>query len=241
MKYTLTRQSRKTVGIYIKDGTIEVRAPHRTPKYEIDKFVASKEKWITKKLAVSQERQEKKQEFAVSYGMSLLWRGMEYPLLGDSRSSRIWRDEQGFHFPPDLDEEDLKYNVIRLYKTCAKNYLTQRVQHFAKIMGYMPCDVKITQAKTRWGSCSKRIPKKGKRIGISAQLPVYGVNFSWRLCMAEDDVIDAVVVHELAHIKEMNHSPSFYAVVKSVLPDYDVRNAKLKLLSERLGIENWEL
>ena len=254
MEYTLIRQSRKTIGIYIKNGGVEVRAPHKVSKVEIDKFVAAKEKWIAEKLAVSQERQEKRQEFTVSYGSMLLWRGEEFPLVGDSGSDRIWRDDRGFHFPPSLDEEGLKYNVIRLYKICAKNYLIERVRHFAEIMGDMPSDVKVTEAKTRWGSCSKRIPQKAKKtnpyaplsiskmlknIQAAAGAPVYGVNFSWRLMMAEDDVIDAVVVHELAHIKEMNHSPAFYGIVKSVLPDYDKRDAKLKILSKRLGCEDW--
>ena len=256
MEYTLLRQSRKTVGIYIKNGGVEIRVPHKMPKAEIDKFVASKEKWIAEKFTASQERQEKKQEFTVSYGSPLLWRGQEYPLIGDSGSARIWRDEQGFHFPPSMDEELLKYNVIRLYKICAKNYLTERVRHFAGIMGDMPSDVKVTEAKTRWGSCSKRMPQKAKNMNSNSSLsmakmikniqaatgtPVYSVNFSWRLMMAEDDVIDAIVVHELAHIKEMNHSPKFYDLVKSVLPDYDVRDAKLKQLGRRLGCEDWEV
>ena len=256
MEYVLTRQSRKTVGLYIKNGGLEVRTPHQMPKIEIDKYVASKEKWIAEKLAASQERQEKKQEFTVSYGSKLLWRGQEFPLLGDSDSTRIWRDEQGFHFPPDMDEEMLKYNVIRLYKICAKNYLVERVRHFAEIMGDKPSAVKVTEAKTRWGSCSKRMPQKTKNTNPYAPVtmakmlknfqaaigtPGYNVNFSWRLIMAEDDVIDAVVVHELAHIKEMNHSQKFYDVVKSVLSDYDKRNAKLKQLSKRLGCEDWEV
>jgi predicted metal-dependent hydrolase len=185
----------------------------------------------------------------------LLWRGVEFPLLSDSDSARIWRDEQGFHLPPGIDEENLKFNVIRLYKICAKNYLIERVRHFAKMMRVNPSDVKVTEAKTRWGSCSKRMLKtadnaslysspaitRALKMNAAKKDPVYNVNFSWRLCMAEDDVIDAVVVHELAHIKEMNHSPAFYAEVKAVLPDYDERNAKLKLLSRRLGCEDWEM
>jgi len=249
MGYKLIRQSRKTVGIYIKNGAVEVRAPHGMPAQEIEKLAASKEKWIAEKLAASREQRQKKQEFSVSYGMALLWRGAEYPLLGDSDSAQIWRDEKGFHFPPGMEGDDLKYNVIRLYKICAKNHLVERVRHFAGIMGDMPSGIKVTEAKTRWGSCSKRVAQKTKNTGLSAlqrmantaESPHCNVNFSWRLCMAEDAVIDAVVVHELAHIQEMNHSPAFYAVVKAVLPDYDARDAKLKLLSKRLGVENWEL
>ena len=234
MEYTLIRSARKTVGLYIKNGGLEVHAPLMATLAQIQQVIATKEKWIAEKLAASQERQEKKQEFTVSYGSMLLWRGVEYPLLGDSNTTRIWRDEQGFHLPPGLNDNNLKYNVIRLYKIYAKNYLIERVLHYAKIMDVRLSDVKVTEAKTRWGSCSKRTRAAAGTMTIS-------VNFSWRLCMAEDDVIDAVVVHELAHIKEMNHSPAFYAAVRSVLPDYDERNAQLKLLSKRLGCEDWEM
>jgi predicted metal-dependent hydrolase len=232
--YTLIRQARKTMGLYIVDGAPVVRAPLRTPKAEIDKFVASKEKWIAKKLAEARERETQKQNFALEYGSLLLWRGAEHPILGDSGDGTMWMDEQGFHFPPGMDGAQLKYNVVRLYKLCAKEHLAPRVRHFAAVMGVNPDAVKVTGAKTRWGSCSKR--KRGK-----GGAPACNLNFSWRLCLADDDVIDAVVVHELAHITEMNHGKAFYKIVRSVLPDYDARNARLKPLTRKLGREDWEV
>ncbi|MCL2140418.1 MAG: M48 family metallopeptidase [Dehalococcoidia bacterium] len=256
MEYPLRRESRKTIGIYIVHGCVEVRAPFKTPKSVINEFVTSKNAWIAKRLAIVQKQQQMKQEFVLSYGSKLLWRGQEIPLLGDSNDNRIWRDDSGFHLPPNLDADSLKNNVIRLYKICAHNYLAERVMHFAQIMGDEPHNLKITNAKVRWGSCIKRIPQKAKRTNASSSLslskmlrnlqtatgkPLYNICFSWRLVMAEDDVIDAVVVHELAHIKEMNHSAQFYRLVKSVLPDYEERDSKLKILSKRLEYENWEI
>ena len=67
------------------------------------------------------------------------------------------------------------------------------------------------------------------------------VNFSWRLIMAEDDIIDAVVVHELAHITEMNHSDLFWAIVEGVLPDWREREKRLKEFSRKINAENWEV
>ncbi|MDR0884674.1 MAG: M48 family metallopeptidase [Oscillospiraceae bacterium] len=231
MQYTLVRQRRKTMGIYIRpDGRVEVRVPLQLSQAQIDQFVAAKEEWVREKSAAMQEKAAQKQAFTVDYGALLLWRGAEIPLRGDSDSSRMWRDEDGFHLPPSLDAETLKHNVIALYKLCAKNYLTGRVAHFASIMGTMPNAVKVNEAKTRWGSCC--------RHGQNASAH-YNLNFSWRLCMAADDVIDAVVVHELAHMQQMNHSAQFYALVKAVLPDYDARSAQLKQLGKRLGCEDW--
>ncbi|MCL2531009.1 MAG: M48 family metallopeptidase [Oscillospiraceae bacterium] len=102
-----------------------------------------------------------------------------------------------------------------LEKQCrkqAKALLPGRVEHFAGIMSVAPNTMRVTGATTRWGSCSSR----------------GSLNFSWRLMLCDDDVIDYVVVHELAHLREMNHSPRFWAIVEQVLPDYKRRKEKLR-------------
>lgn len=73
--YTLTRSKRKTVAIYIRNGGAEVRAPLKMPKREIDKFVASKEKWIKSKLTLSHERAEQRGSFNLDYGDTVTYRG----------------------------------------------------------------------------------------------------------------------------------------------------------------------
>ncbi|MCL2342290.1 MAG: M48 family metallopeptidase, partial [Firmicutes bacterium] len=100
----------------------------------------------------------------------------------------------------------------------------EKTAAFAEQMGLKPRAVKINSAKTRWGSCSA----------------LKNLNFSWRLAMADDGVIDYVVVHELAHLREMNHSARFWAIVAGVLPDYRERQKRLKALQKRLGNEDWE-
>jgi len=167
MEYTLIRTNRKTMAIYIRPGgLVEVRAPQRCPKRDIDKFLASKAKWIEEKCALM--------------------------------LSRTSRDE------PDAAME-------AQYRRRAKELLPQRVAHYAELMGVAPAGIKITGARTRWGSCSG----KGN------------LNFSWRLMLAGEREIDYVVVHELAHLREMNHSPRFWAVVEAALPDYKERRKSL--------------
>lgn len=90
--------------------------------------------------------------------------------------------------------------------------LPRRVEYYAKLMGVQPSSVKITSAKTRFGSCSSK----------------NGICFSWRLMLYPPEAIDYVVVHELAHIREKSHSPAFYAVVAEILPDYKTREKLLK-------------
>ena len=101
--------------------------------------------------------------------------------------------------------------IAELRKT-AKQILPLKVSYYAKIMGLKYGRISITGAMTRFGSCSS----KGN------------IAFSYRLMMYPDEAIDYVVVHELAHLKEMNHSPAFYKIIAKVLPDYKERIKLLK-------------
>jgi len=97
------------------------------------------------------------------------------------------------------------------------------VERFAPLVGKAPQQVRITSAKTRWGSCSA----KG------------GLNFSWRLLCAPPEAMDYVVVHELAHLIEFNHSSRFWAIVEGILPDYKARRQSLKEVQESLLRQGW--
>ena len=102
-------------------------------------------------------------------------------------------------------------NIAQLRKS-AKAIIPRKVEYFAKIMGLKYGRITITSAKTRFGSCTS----KGN------------LSFSYRLMLYPEEAIDYVVVHELAHLVEMNHSPRFYKVVESILPDYKKRKKLLK-------------
>ena len=98
------------------------------------------------------------------------------------------------------------------YREQARARISERVAWFARIMGVSYGRITIRAAKTRWGSCSA----KGN------------LNFHWKLILMPEEVLDYVVVHELAHRKQMNHSPAFWAEVEKVLPDYRERRRWLK-------------
>lgn len=223
-EYTLIRSNRKSVALHIRpDATVEVRAPLKMAKTDIDKFVDSKESWINKKLPLMQELNDKKAAFSLDYGDMVLVRGKEYPITAKF-GNRVGFDDKCFYMPPDLSSDQVKYACVQIYKLVAKQVLTNKTVDFAKQMGVTPTAVKINSAKTRWGSCSAQ----------------KSINYSWRLVMAEDDVIDYVVVHELAHITEMNHSDKFWAIVAEMIPDYNIRQEHLKILQQRLSGEDWE-
>lgn len=108
---------------------------------------------------------------------------------------------------PEPTEEERKELIRR-----AKEILPQKVAYYAAVMGVQPTGISVTGAQKRFGSCSA-----ANRIC-----------FSWRLMTYPEEAIDGVVVHELAHIVHKNHGKEFYALVRSVLPDYDRRRKLLK-------------
>ena len=109
---------------------------------------------------------------------------------------------------PEPTDEERKVLIAR-----AKEYLPMRVDYWSDIMGLTPTGLKITSARTRFGSCS------GKN----------SICFSWRLMQYPPEAIDYVVVHELAHIRHHDHSPAFYALIERYMPDWRER---MKLLKE---------
>ena len=108
---------------------------------------------------------------------------------------------------PEPDEEQMRMLIER-----AQAILPRRVEYYGRKMGLMPTALRITGARTRFGSCSS----KGH------------ICFSWRLMMYPPEAIDYVVVHELAHLRHMNHSRDFYREIERVLPDYREREKLLK-------------
>ena len=104
------------------------------------------------------------------------------------------------------------------YMESARKIFKRKTAAYARKMGVTYGRITIREQKTRWGSCSS----------------AGNLNYNWRLIFAPEEVVDYIVVHELAHRKEMNHSRAFYDVVASVLPDYKVQEKWLKENGEKL-------
>ncbi|MDD2972084.1 MAG: M48 family metallopeptidase [Lachnospiraceae bacterium] len=102
--------------------------------------------------------------------------------------------------------------LTKRYRNAAKKYIPERVAHYQMQMGGTYERVIIRDQKTRWGSCSS-----GGTL-----------SFSWRLMLAPPMVLDYVVIHELAHLQEMNHSKAFWDVVESVMPEYRIHRKWLR-------------
>lgn len=122
-------------------------------------------------------------------------------------SKHIQRQKEFSASHPEPTEAELDY-----LKSIAKSVILPKVELYSRIMGVYPASVSINKAKTRYGSCSG----KGR------------INFSCRVMKFPDEAIDYVVVHELAHLKHLNHSKDFWSFVGKFIPDYKERKKLLK-------------
>ena len=219
IEYTLKRGMRKTILLRVtSECKVEVLAPRRISQAFIDGFVESKREWIEKCL-------EKKAELArqrAAYRMdTLFFLGREYPVrLG--KEQEVLFDGSCFRVPR-CEMEERRALVKAWYRQQGLEILKKRVQIWAEKMGAEYASVKITDARTRWGSCS------GKNQ----------LNFSWRLLFASGRAVDSVVIHELAHTMVHAHSAEFWEIVARYCPDYQEIQEELKALSEKLSVWGW--
>ncbi len=221
IKYTLIKSKRKTISITVDiNGNIVVKAPLKASKNEVDYFLREKQDWIAKHVVIQRENAERREKFLKAHIKTLTYLGKEYPV---DYNEPYGFDTKHFTFP-DYTFEQLRPSIIGFYKKAAKKHISERVEYYSSIIGVTPTAVKINSAKTRWGSCSG----KGS------------LNFSWKLILADESVLDYVVVHELCHMKQMNHGPKFWAEVEKVFPDYLKRRNDLKAVQQKITLECWE-
>ena len=131
------------------------------------------------------------------------WIIEKYLMMEEKRKAESLQQDPDYVKDPALEQA---------YRRQAKARLEERAAYFASRMGVSYQRISVRAAKTRWGSCSA----KGN------------LNFHWKLILMPPQVLDYVVVHELAHRKEMNHTPAFWAEVEKILPDYRERRKWLK-------------
>ena len=206
------RTHRKTIALIVqRDGRLVVRAPIRASDQAIRRLVESKEDWIRAK-----QQQVKATYLSIEpkkfvNGEDFWYQGQIYKLeLVDYRLPALSLDGSF-----QLSRHAL-YKARRVfegwYRQQAVLVLPERVQLLASRHGFTYHQVKITSARTRWGSCNSR--------GTLC--------FAWRLIMAPLPVIDYVVAHELVHLQVKNHCKEFWGKVRLLMPDYRQRIKRLK-------------
>jgi predicted metal-dependent hydrolase len=208
--HKLVRSKRKTLALIVEsDGTLTVRAPLRMKEADIRSFIEAKKDWIERKQARVQKDAPAPRQYVD--GEKFLYLGVEVPLRIVRAQKPALVMEKAFKLTKSaLPQAESVFEAW--YKKQARTVFTERVSFFAHKHEFKVGKIRISSARTRWGSCST----KGT------------LSFTWRLVMAPLEVIDYVVVHELCHLKELNHSKAFWAKVEMVLPDYKKRRRWLR-------------
>jgi hypothetical protein len=201
-----SKKRRKTISLHIKeDGKIVIYSPYNAPKWEIEKFIKEKQLWIVEKIS-EKEKRIKEVEKAFLPGEKFLYLGEYYPLeMQDSGNCGSPLRLSFGKFIIDKDHiEGARDLFVQWYKREAKEKVFGRINYYSHRLYLFPKRIRITNAKSRWGSCS----------------PDNRLSFSWRIIMASLTIIDYILIHELGHIREKNHSKRFWTYLESILPDY---------------------
>lgn len=206
----IIRSKRKTVSIQIKDdGRLIVRAPLRLSKKNILSIVKKHQNWIDTKQQEIIQRNKTLKKF--SEGEEFLYLGKYYPLKIVNNNENLLTFEDNFYLS-DYCLSNAKEVFTNWYKQNAEKIIKHRVEYYADIYNLKYTKIKISNAKTRWGSCSYN----------------GNININWRLIMAPVEVLDYVIVHELVHLKIDNHSKNFWQNVEMIYPDYKKAKKWLK-------------
>jgi hypothetical protein len=206
-----------------REGKVVIRTPLRTPDNEIESFFQTRQVWIARKLhgiEMKKEMAGKPREFMA--GENFFYLGDPYPLeIAKSNGGRkaLILSHGKFQLASN-EASHVKELFVKWYREKAREVFGERVHFWSSRFGLSPTGITITSSWQRYGSCSAK----------------NSLSFSWRLLMAPYPVIDYIIVHELAHIKEKNHSKRFWQYLESLMPGYENQKRWLRENSHLLRL-----
>ena len=205
------RRGRRGVGLKVDEHGLTVSAPITMPHARVEALVRESERWVLKKIA----------EWKAKRVPVVSWRdGAAFPYLGEIVVLRLaeggaargeLREGELYVRVRELDEVAIRRVVVAWYKRAAREYLARRMLHLAHAARLEPPRFLLSSALARWGSCNSKRE----------------VRLAWRLVKAPPALVDYVICHELAHLRQMNHSAAFWAEVERQCPDYRRLRAEL--------------
>ena len=217
--YTINKAKIKHIYITIENGEVVIKAPWYTTRNQIQEVVESKRDWIMKKLeeynvsprkAKEYEDGEKFQILGESYYLNIYYKDINNAILN------VENEKIEIILPLSYAEEDnteqIKKMIDKMYYMIAEKEVESAMEKTRKMVGLAPEEYKIKKIKYAWGTCSSR-----KVITINQNLMMYSRK-----------AIEYVVLHEICHLKYMNHSKKFWEMVESYMPDYKEAEKELK-------------
>ncbi len=215
--WTLHRAARRTLALRVDDRGVSLLAPRLASAAAIAQFLQQHAAWVQRKLQQRAQRLQALQDARIDWAD-----GGRIPYLGRHLTLRLrgatqlqWDEARGelhLPLPPDSSAHQVRDSVAAWLQRQALVLFNARVAHFAARLGVRVTAVKLSAAATRWGSA--------KSDG--------SIRLHWRLLHFSPQLVDYVVAHEVAHLREMNHSPRFWAHVGALYPDYRQARQSLK-------------
>jgi predicted metal-dependent hydrolase len=205
LSYHLVRAKRRTIALFVDGDGIEARAPRHATIAAIEAFIREKERWIRRRLAEPRRR-----PLVWEAGARLPWLGRTVTLALRDGEIGVWFSEDRLEFGL-ADGASLRERALDWMRGQALEFFRERVAELARLHGLRVLVVGLSNAQTRWGSCGSN----GRIL------------LSWRLMMLPPHLIDYVAAHELAHVRELNHSPRFWSIVELLYPDHRAARREL--------------
>ncbi len=213
----IIRSHRRSMAIIISDkGELVVRAPMRLSYDKIYSFIKEKEKWI---IAKQKEIESKNMiNSDIITNKNILFLGTKYQVTYIEGLKKIELSDKKILIPTKFMSSTLK--LKQWFVSHAKKILIERLEFFANVMQIDYASASICNNKTRWGSCDS----------------CRNIKLNFRLIMLPHKTLDYVLVHELSHILQMNHSKEFYKIVSTIIPSYKLHQKILKENNYLLGL-----
>lgn len=213
--HDIIRSKRRTVSISVdQNAQITVKAPLNMPDQKIQEFVLKNQDWIESHLNSVREQINRKKNFLLSDG--LLFLGEVYPVT----TGNTYEFNGAYFISATLNFNDAKAGLTEIYQEAAKKHLVKRVSELADKHGFKYNNLRIGSAKTLWGSCSSK----------------KNINLCWRLIMLPSELIDYVIIHELCHLRQMDHSVKFRKELASIIPNFRELEKKLRCFEKNIMI-----
>ena len=215
--YHLRRSQRRTIGLAIDHRGLRVGAPTRARIGDIENLIHEHGQWVLDKLAAWRDRPAAS-KLEITDGTVILSLGEPLTVAFTDVGRSRWQFGPGtLYLRPDATHSanDLLEKALR---EKARTVFAERLAIHAPRLGVGQPPLRLSSARTRWGSCSHH----------------GGIALNWRLVLMPLAIVDYVVCHELAHIKEMNHSPRFWSVVEQLCPDWKARRLELRQLARQI-------
>jgi predicted metal-dependent hydrolase len=219
LDYAFRRGRRKTIGLSVTASGLTVAAPRWVGIGQVEAAIREREAWVFTKLADMQRHHASIPQVRWADGGTLPYLGAPITLrvaTADARVARTTFDRDArtltLSLPPAASSAQIKDRVEAWMQNEARALFRERLAFYEARLGIAHRVLRLSSARTRWGSCSA----DGRIL------------LNWRLIHFPLSSIDYVVAHELAHLKEMNHGPQFWATVAALLPDYEAAKAQVK-------------